>query len=152
VEFKRTFEIAAPLETVWALISDVPSVAECIPGVRDVEMSGDNAFTCKLMQRVGSAKANFDLSTMLDIDEDAKQVVAQSDGRDRALASTVSARQAFSLSDTGNGNTTVSIEANVQITGKLATFGHRIIATKTEQVTLEALQNVDNLLRSRRAS
>jgi carbon monoxide dehydrogenase subunit G len=150
MEFSRTVEIDAPFDVVWALVNDVPSVATCIPGVSNVEMSGPTAFTCKLAQRVGSAKANFDLSSTLEINEETKEVVAQSDGKDRALGSTVSARQTFSLSDTGTG-TKVEIQANVQITGRIATFGHRIIAAKAEQVTVESLKNVDDLLRSRRA-
>jgi carbon monoxide dehydrogenase subunit G len=149
MEFSRTVEIDAPFDVVWALVNDVPSVATCIPGVSGVEMSGPTAFTCKLVQRVGSAKANFDLSSTLEVNEETKEVVAQSDGKDRALGSTVSARQTFSLSDTGTG-TKVEIAANVQITGRIATFGHRIIAAKAEQVTVEALQNVDELLKSRR--
>ena len=148
MEFSRTVEIDAPFDVVWALVNDVPSVASCIPGVSNVEMSGPTAFTCKLTQRVGSAKANFDLSSTLEVDEESKQVVAQSDGKDRALGSTVSARQSFSLTDTGSA-TRVEIQANVQITGRIATFGHRIIAAKAEQVTVEALQNVGDLLKSR---
>lgn len=151
MEFSRTVEIDAPFEKVWALVNDVPSVATCIPGVSNVEMSGPTAFTCKLVQRVGSAKANFDLTSSLDVDEAASEVVAQSDGRDRALGSTVNARQVFRLKDLG-GRTEVTIDANVQITGRIATFGHRIIAAKAEQVTVEALQNVDTLLASAQSS
>jgi carbon monoxide dehydrogenase subunit G len=150
MKFSRTVEIKAPFEEVWALLNDVPAVAECIPGVRDIKMSGPTKFTCRLIQRVGSAKANFDLRTTLDVDAAEHVVVQHSDGRDRALGSTVSARQKFSVSDIGDGRTQVDIDADVQITGRIATFGHRIITAKTEQVTMEGLQNVDQLLASRR--
>jgi carbon monoxide dehydrogenase subunit G len=150
MEFNRTVEIDAPFADVWALVNDVPSVALCIPGVSDVVMTEPTAFSCKLVQRVGSAKANFELTSTLSIDEAAHSVNAKSHGRDRALGSTVSADQTFALTDT-DGKTTVEIKADVQITGRIATFGHRIIATKAEQVTVEALQNVDGLLRSRRS-
>lgn len=148
MEFSRTVEINAPFDQVWGLVNDVPSVASCIPGVSNVEMTGDRTFTCKLMQRVGSAKANFDLSSTLDVNDADNEIVAQSDGKDRALGSTVSARQTFRLTPVDNG-TQVEITANVQITGRIATFGHRILATKAEQVTVEAVENVDALLRDR---
>jgi carbon monoxide dehydrogenase subunit G len=149
MEFTRTVEIDAPLQDVWSLVNDVPAVALCIPGVSDVVMDGDTAFTCKLIQRVGSAKANFDLRSTLDIDAASWRVLAQSDGRDRALGSSVSARQTFSLAEVDSDTTRVDIVAEVQITGRIATFGHRIIATKAEQVTVDALRNVEALLRSR---
>jgi carbon monoxide dehydrogenase subunit G len=150
MKFSRTVEIKAPFEEVWALLNDVPAVAQCIPGVRDVKMAGPTKFTCKLTQRVGSAKANFDLRTTLDIDEASRVVIQHSDGRDRALGSTVNAQQKFSVSDIGDGRTQVEIDADFQITGRIATFGHRIISAKTEQITIEGLQNVDQLLASRR--
>jgi carbon monoxide dehydrogenase subunit G len=45
----------------------------------------------------------------------------------------------------------VSINADVQITGRIATVGHRIIGAKAEQVTVEAIRNVEQLLASRQA-
>jgi carbon monoxide dehydrogenase subunit G len=149
MEFTRSVEIDAPMAEVWALVNDVPSVAMCIPGVSDVVMQGDAAFACKLMQRVGSAKANFELQSTLEVDEGSRVVVAKSEGRDRALGSSVSALQTFSLAEGEGGRTSVDIRADVQITGRIATFGHRIIATKAEQVTVEALRNVESLLQSR---
>jgi carbon monoxide dehydrogenase subunit G len=145
MEFSRTAEVAAPFEQVWGLVSDVPTVAACIPGVSNVEMSGPTAFTCKLVQRVGSAKANFDLTSNLEVDEAAHEVVVTSEGRDRALGSTVNARQTFRLRDLGE-TTEVAIQATVQMTGRIATFGHRIIASKTEQVTMEGLANLNAML------
>jgi uncharacterized protein len=149
MEFTRTVEINAPLDAVWSLLNDVPAVAQCIPGVSAVVMDGDTAFACKLVQRVGSAKANFELNSTLEIDAASRVVFAQSDGRDRALGSSVSARQTFSLGKVDSDTTRVDIKADVQITGRIATFGHRIIATKAEQVTVDALRNVEALLLSR---
>jgi uncharacterized protein len=149
MEFTKSVEINAPLADVWALVNDVPAVAMCIPGVSDVVMQGSSGFACKLVQRVGSAKASFDLLSTLEVNEAERSVLAQSDGRDRALGSSVSARQTFTLAEADGGRTRVDISAEVQITGRIATFGHRIIATKAEQVTVEALRNVEALLQSR---
>ena len=54
----------------------------------------------------------------------------------------------FVITDEG-GKTEVHISADVQITGKIATFGHRIIAAKAEQVTVAAIRNVEDLLAAR---
>jgi uncharacterized protein len=148
VEFSRTVEIAAPIEDVWALTADIEAVAGCIPGIRDLEMTGPDEFTCKLVQHVGSVKAAFELRTRLEVDKAARTVLTTSEGRDRGLASTVKAVQTFVITDEG-GKTEVHISADVQITGKIATFGHRIIAAKAEQVTVAAIRNVEDLLAAR---
>jgi carbon monoxide dehydrogenase subunit G len=151
MDFSRTVEVAAPIAEVWALTADIEAVAGCIPGVRDLEMVGPGEFTCLLVQHVGSVKAAFALRSSLLVDEASRTVTASSTGQDRGLGSAVKAAQTFVLSAAGD-RTRVSIEADVQITGRIATFGHRIIGAKAEQVTVEAIRNVDLLLASRRAA
>jgi uncharacterized protein len=150
VDFSRVVEVAAPIDEVWALTTDIEAVAGCIPGVRDVAMVGPGEFTCLLVQHVGSVKASFSLRCSLQVDEAARTVTATSTGQDRGLGSAVRAAQTFALAAAGD-RTRVSIKADVQITGRIATFGHRIIGAKAEQVTVEAIRNVDQLLASGRA-
>jgi uncharacterized protein len=149
VDFSRTVDISAPIDEVWALTADIEAVAGCVPGVRDIEMTGADEFTCTLVQRVGSVKAEFALRSQLRVDEAARTVVTTSAGRDRKLASTVKAVQTFTITGLGS-KAQVQIAADVQITGKIATFGQRIIAAKAEQVTVEAIRNVEDLLTARR--
>jgi carbon monoxide dehydrogenase subunit G len=151
MDFSRTVEVDAPIDEVWALTADIEAVAGCIPGIRDLEMVAPGEFTCLLVQHVGSVKAAFALRSSMQVDEANRTVTATSTGQDRGLGSTVKAAQKFVLSPSGD-RTAVSIEADVQITGRIATFGHRIIGAKAEQVTVEAIRNVDALLASRAAA
>lgn len=151
MDFSRTVDIAASIDEVWALTADIEAVAGCIPGIRDLEMVGPDEFTCMLVQRVGSVKAAFALRTQLQVDRAAHKVVTTSAGQDRSLGSSVKALQTFGIAAEGD-KTRVSISADVQITGRIATFGHRIIAAKAEQVTVEAIRNVEELLASRRGA
>jgi uncharacterized protein len=149
MEFRRTARINAPLSDVWALVDDIPAVAACIPGVHDLAMAGDKEFDCVVSQRVGSVKSNFALHTVLGDVEERKSLTLTSQGQDRKLGSSVKATMRFGLTDAGE-QTAVDIVADFQVTGRIATFGHRIISAKAEQVVLEALRNVDTLVTDRR--
>jgi carbon monoxide dehydrogenase subunit G len=151
MEFRRTARISAPLEQVWALVDDIPTVAGCIPGVHDLEMRGEREFDCVVSQRVGSVKSNFTLHTTVGDVEPRKRLTLESQGQDRALGSNVKANLQFGLDDKGE-ETEVDIVADFQVTGRIATFGHRIISAKAEQVVMEAIRNVDKLLGERRAT
>jgi carbon monoxide dehydrogenase subunit G len=151
MEFRRTARITAPLDDVWALVDDIPTVAGCIPGVHHLEMRGELEFDCVVSQRVGSVKSNFTLHTVVGDIEPRKRLTLESQGQDRALGSNVKANLQFGLDDKGD-ETEVDIVADFQVTGRIATFGHRIIAAKAEQVVMEALRNVDKLLSERRAA
>jgi carbon monoxide dehydrogenase subunit G len=151
MEFRRTARITAPLSDVWALVDDIPTVAGCIPGVHDLEMRGEREFDCVVSQRVGSVKSNFTLHTKVGDIEPRKRLALESQGQDRALGSSVKANLQFGLDDQGD-ETEVDIVADFQVTGRIATFGHRIISAKAEQVVMEALRNVDKLLTERRST
>jgi carbon monoxide dehydrogenase subunit G len=83
------------------------------------------------------------------VPKDKVTIVCQ--GRDKGLGSNVRAHIQFDLRDEG-ATTAVGIAADFQVTGRIATFGGRIVATKAEQVVMNALQNVDRLLAERRAA
>jgi carbon monoxide dehydrogenase subunit G len=149
MKFEKTVEINGTTEEVWALIDDVEAVAGCIPGLHDYVETGPNQFDAVLTQRVGPVKSSFKLSTRLTDMESGKGVTATSEGRDPGLDSSVRAEQRFDLAPAGN-MTQVFIKADIGITGRVATFGHRIVAVKAEQVVLEAIANLSRLLEERR--
>jgi carbon monoxide dehydrogenase subunit G len=151
MEFRRNAQINAPLDQVWALTEDIPAVAGCIPGVADLDLKGPQEFDCVISQRVGSVKSKFNLHTVISDLDARKSLTLVSSGQDRSLGSNVKANLKFGLSEKGEA-TEVDIVADFQVTGRIATFGHRIIAAKAEQVVMEALRNVDQLLAERRGS
>jgi carbon monoxide dehydrogenase subunit G len=151
MEFRRNAQINAPLDQVWALTEDIPAVAGCIPGVADLDLKGPQEFDCVISQRVGSVKSKFNLHTVISDLDARKSLTLVSTGQDRSLGSNVKANLKFDLADNGEA-TEVDIVADFQVTGRIATFGHRIIAAKAEQVVMEALRNVDQLLAERRGS
>jgi carbon monoxide dehydrogenase subunit G len=151
MEFRRTARIDAPLADTWSLIDDIPTVATCIPGVTDVDMKGEREFECRVTQKVGSVKSSFWIVAQMTDIVPAKAVSIVCEGKDKVLGSNVRARVKFDLADQ-DGATGVDIAADFQVTGRIATFGQRIIAAKAEQVVMKSLRNVDELLSQRRAA
>jgi len=151
MEFRRNARIDAPVSDVWALVDDIPTAASCIPGVTEVQMRGEREFDCVVTQRVGSVKSSFGIrAEMTDLVPN-EQVTIVCEGKDKLLGSNVRANVRFQLGDEGEA-TAVDIAADFQVTGRIATFGQRIIAAKAEQVVMKSLRNVDQLLAERRAT
>jgi carbon monoxide dehydrogenase subunit G len=151
MEFRRNARINAPLSDVWALIDDIPTVAACIPGVTGVEMRSGTEFDCVVNQRLGSVKSSFRIAAELTDVVPRQQIGIVCQGEDKGLRSTVRANLRFGLAEDGEA-TAVDILADFQVTGRIATFGQRIVAVQAEQVVLKALRNVDQLLSERRAA
>jgi uncharacterized protein len=148
MEFRRNARINAPVADVWALVDDIPTAAGCIPGVTDVHMRGEREFDCVVTQRVGSVKSSFGIRAQMTDIVPREKVTIVCEGRDKVLGSNVRATVRFALGDEGQA-TAVDIAADFQVTGRIATFGQRIIAAKAEQVVMRSLRNVDELLAGR---
>ena len=149
MKFEKTVEITATPEEVWALVGDVEAVANCIPGLHDYVATGLNEFDAVVTQQVGPVKSSFKLSTRLTNLDPGRSLTAISKGRDSDLDSSVQAEQRFDLSPSEAG-TNVAITADIAITGRIATFGHRIVAVKAEQVVTAAIKNVSTVLEEKR--
>ncbi len=151
MKFEKTVQINATPDEVWALVGDVEAVANCIPGLHDYVSTGPNEFDAIVTQQVGPVRSSFKLSTSLTDLDPGRSLTAVSKGRDSDLDSSVKAEQRFDLSPS-DGGTSVAITADIAITGRIATFGHRIVATKAEQVVTAAIKNVSAVLEERRAA
>ena len=151
MKFEKTIRVNATPAEIWTLVDEIEVIAGCIPGIGDYSPLGPLEFDSVLTQHVGPVKARFQLNTKLtDLDVE-KSVTAVSEGRDRHMASSVIAEQRFELVPAADG-TDISISADIRVTGKLATFGSRIVLSKAEQVVAEAIANVSKLLEDRRKS
>jgi hypothetical protein len=149
MQFQRTVRLDSPLDEVWALTDELETVAGCIPGVSGFEMVDDRSFRCRLVQKVGAVTADFRLHSELRDVHERESLTVASQGKDDKLHSTVRATQTFTFRADGD-TTEVDIAADVHVTGRIATFGGRLIPAIAERVTVETLENVSDLLDERR--
>ena len=150
MKYEKTVVVDATPSEIWELVADIESVAGCIPGLEEFEKRGPLEFDSVLVSRVGPVTSNFVLNTRLHRIVPETSLTATSEGEDPDLDSWVLAEQRFDLATTDSG-TAIAITADVSITGRIATYGQRIIATKAEQVVLQTVSNVSELLKERRS-
>jgi hypothetical protein len=145
---EKTFRLDAPVPRVWALLGDIPALAGCIPGLEQIEIQDERHFRSVVRQRVGPISVVFHLATRLEDLEAARCVTAVTEGLDRSLGAKLKQRQVFELKAAGE-QTDVKLSVEVQLSGRLASFGQRVIGAKAEQFTEEVIRNVSTLLARR---
>ena len=119
--------IAAPIDRVWNFLMDVPAMSQCIPGVENVEPVDENRFSARVTQRIGPISVSFDCQiTVLSIDESSYTSSAQITGRDSRMNAGMKATMAMGLVPRDDG-VVLTMVTDVDISGKIAQFGHGII-------------------------
>src|SRR5215208_6796955 len=53
MRFENSFDVGAPIETVWDAVLDVERVAPTVPGAQVLERTSDNAYKVGIKVKVG---------------------------------------------------------------------------------------------------
>ena len=127
MKIENDMHVSAPIEEAWALLTDIPAIAPCLPGA---ELTGHDGETYEgLMKiKVGPITAEYHgTATVLEMDEVARVVRLTAKGRDKRGTGNASAEIVATMTGDGEG-TTVSISTDLKISGKVAQFGRGVMA------------------------
>jgi carbon monoxide dehydrogenase subunit G len=137
-QIKESFTVEQPVGVVWTFFQDVPTVAQCMPGVELLDAVDDNTYNGKMKVKLGPISAQFQgTATIESLDEAAKTGTISAKGADRQGGSRASAKVQYVLAENG-GSTSVEITADIVLQGSMAQFGRTgLIQEVSSQLTKE---------------
>lgn len=123
MKLEQSFEVAAPIDEVWAALIDVERVAPCLPGAQITEAGEDGTYRGTFQVKLGPTTAAYNGELRMEsVDEDARVVVMKASGQDKrgqgAARATITSRLVEA-----DGATRVESVTDFTITGRLARFG-----------------------------
>jgi uncharacterized protein len=123
MKLEHSFQVNAPLERVWERLIDVQQVAPCLPGAEVTEAREDGTYHGTFSVRLGPTTAAYrGQLAMEEVDEAAHRVVMHASGQDKRGQGSAKASIVSTMSEAA-GVTTVEVETDFTITGRLARFG-----------------------------
>ncbi len=123
MKLEQSFEVRAPVERVWETLVDIERVAPCLPGAEITEVGEDGTYRGTFSVRLGPTTAAYrgELN-MEEMDEAARRVVMRASGQDKRGQGSAKATIVSTMREEGEV-TTVDVETDFTITGRLARFG-----------------------------
>src|SRR5581483_1055664 len=135
MKLENAFRVPAPVEEVWRLLNDVPSVVPCMPGAELTEVVGDNAWKATMHVKLGPIALQFITDiTREEVDESAMRVVLAAKGREARGRGGAQAKIESTLSEAG-GTTSVAIVTDLTLQGAVAQYGRGVVADVSAQLT-----------------
>lgn len=123
MKLEQSFDVAAPLEEVWAALIDVERVAPCLPGAEITEVGEDGSYNGTFKVKLGPTTAEYRGSLQIEsADEATRTSTMRATGSDKRGQGGAKATIVNTLSEEG-GVTRVDVVTDFTITGKLARFG-----------------------------
>ena len=123
MKIENTVEVDAPLDRVWALVNDIPRVAPCMPGAALTGGGGDT-YEGTVAVKLGPLRMSYKGKVTIDEVDDANHSARlTASGKDTKGAGTARATVETRLEPAGETHTRLHVTSDVQLTGKVASFG-----------------------------
>jgi len=146
IRIQKTYRVDAPIELVWAFLTNPESVVNCIPGASLDEVVDERNFKGRVAVKVGPVEAKYQGEARfeeLDAENYRMRMVAQ--GKGQGTASMIMTSRLRSIE---SGGTEVSVIAEVNMTGRLVQLGSRMIQFVSDQFFDQFVKRVQDGLQA----
>ena len=142
------FDVPAPIDRVWPLLRDVPRVATCMPDVAITEVVDEFTYRAAVAVKVGPVSVSYRATIAVDTFDDATHTgtlrIRGDEARGRGGVQALVTLHA----EPRDGGTHVSVRADSQISGIVATVGGRLIEGVSRKKLSEFAANLTTLLQT----
>lgn len=135
MQIEKTFNVAAPLDRVWAFITSPEQVGPCMPGCQHVEVTGPGSYRAVISIKMGPIKTtiNFQINTVEE--RPPEYALFSVKGEEGGSASRVTAENALTLKAIDKDNTEVTYVSKVIVVGRLGKFAGGVMQKMAEHMS-----------------
>ncbi|MEO6223763.1 MAG: carbon monoxide dehydrogenase subunit G [Vicinamibacterales bacterium] len=143
-----TYEFKGPRQRVWELLQDPAVLAKTLPGTERLVLSGADRFDGVMKVSIGPVTAaKFDVSVTLTEKDPPRRFVMQIDGKGGVGYTRGSAT--IELEEQSQALTLLRYDSNIQVGGKIAAVGQRLLEQVGKMMSKQALEALERELRTR---
>ena len=145
LEGEYTFD--GPREEVWKIVRDPEVLATALPGTQSLEQVGENEYAGKMHVRIGPVSGVFSGRIVVTDEVPPESYTLSVDGR--GAPGFAKGTGQVQLVDQGDETTLMVYEGDMQVGGRLAGVGQRLIDTASRSMVRQGLESLNNALRAR---
>ena len=137
MQIEGKFTVKAPIQKLWDALFDVQILASCLPGAEKVEKIDDKTYEVIMKQKVGPIKVKLYSKNVLTVVQPPNHIELEGEGEDMTKLGHIKQKVTLDMKELDNGEVEVSYLMDVNMVGKLAMFGDRIMRSKAKDVEEE---------------
>lgn len=141
------FTLKAPIQKVWDSLLEPETLLACVPGAEKIEKLDERTYDCVIKQKVGPISVRFKFKTVLTKLDPPHHFELEGEGDEIAKAGRFTQKSTVHLRETEE-EVEISYKTEVNVVGKLATFGDRIMRAKAKKVEAEFTKKLQERLKA----
>ncbi|MEM5431443.1 CoxG family protein [Cupriavidus oxalaticus] len=134
MEIEKTLVTAAPPARVWELLLDPNVMGACVPGMESIEVLSDVEYIAHMAVKIAFINARFRLHTKIVETRAPHYLRTEGTGEDASVASSLRQSSEIFLTGQEDGSTQLRIKVQVDVLGRLGTFGLSVMKTKADRM------------------
>ncbi|HCN72035.1 MAG TPA: 4-hydroxybenzoyl-CoA reductase, partial [Pusillimonas sp.] len=134
MEIEKKLVVSAPRDKVWAMLMDPHVMTGAVPGMQSIDVISPTEYTALMKVKISFISARFKLHTHIVEQREPEYLRAEGTGEDTSVASSLKQTSEIFLTDTPEGGTELRIKVNVDLLGRLGTFGLSVMKTKADRM------------------
>lgn len=148
MDLNHQFTVAVPVEDAWKILTDLERIAPCLPGAQLQEVEGD-IYRGVVKIKVGPIQAQFKgQASFVERDDAAHKAVLKGEGRDTGGKGNASALITAEMTAVDATSTSVTVNTDLSITGKVAQFGRGAMADISDKLLGQFVENLNTMILS----
>lgn len=136
-----------PIEEVWEIIRDPEVLATALPGTQSLEQVGENEFEGTMHVRIGPVAGVFAGKIVVSDEVPPESCTLTVEGKGAPGFANGTGR--VKLIEQGDDQTLLQYEGDMQVGGRLASVGQRLIDTASKSMIAQGLESLNNALKVR---
>jgi carbon monoxide dehydrogenase subunit G len=142
MKFEQQVTTDSTRAAMWALLSDIPTVARCVPGVEDVQQVDPKTYQGVVRFRLGPIGLNLSGTVEVQQDESQGHLNMTVQAKDQRLAGGIRAIVEATLTEVGPSSVGLKVSSDVQFMGRLGELGQPLIKRKIDSLFKEFAENL----------
>ena len=139
MEMTDSFGVALPVGEAWELLNNVERIATCVPGAF-LQEKVDDEYRGVVRVRFGALSAEYAGKATFVPDEERRRIVIHARGE--GTQGTAEARITATLEELSAATTQVNVDAAIEVGGRVAQIGQRILPDLTQVLTAQFAENL----------
>lgn len=132
---ENSFDVAQPIDRVWAYLLDVERVVPCMPGAELTETIDDRNWKGKVKIKLGPVSLSFNGKVSIEEQDDtAHRIVLKGSGMEQRGKGAASATVTSTL-EAVDGGTRVNVVQDLKVQGQAAQFSRGMMQDVTSKLT-----------------
>jgi len=146
MQLDSTFSVTAPIDEVWATLMDFERVAGCVPGAQILNRLSDDAYQVGMKVKLGPVAMQYKgMMNVIERDAGAHRAVFEGRAQEARGQGTAQGTATLVLTE-ADGTTHGTVNADVDLSGKVAVMGKSIIGSVTDQMMVLFAENLQAML------